>query len=243
MRNKNAVTAKAAGLMLVLAGAANAGIIADPKTDWSDTSNPHSGWSYDGGGNASLLSTSAWDPGEMSGQSAWADPGVGTLPAWFLSTAVFNGFGASSADWQLGDIVTHTDGVGLGFDSVTWTSSVTGYIDVVGSLWNGRNIGRENGWRLRHSNGDVILASGQLTSGDGHGRSSPESFAVHSFFAHVGDVFTLELGPTSTTTGDFVGVSLTFSDAAAPEPSSVWLLAGGALAFAWTRRIVAGVTR
>ncbi len=229
--------------MLVLAGAANAGIIADLRTDWSNTSNPHLGWSYGGTGYANLSSTSAWDSSEMSGQAAWASPSGSTLPSWFLSSAVFNGFGANTADWQIGDVVTHTSGEGLGFDTVSWTSSVTGYVDVVGSLWNGRSIGRENGWALVHSNGDVVLASGQLTSGDGHGWSSPETFAVSSFFAHAGDVFTLEVGPTSTPTGDFVGVNLTFSDAAAPEPASIWLLAGGAVAFAWSRRTVKGITR
>ena len=191
----------------------------DLAADWSDATNPNGGWTYREGANA-LPSVPDWTP-LLSPvvQPAWA-PSVTSgnfLPAWFKSTtsATSNN---PELDFVAGDVVVvSTDlsnGSANGPANVIWTSPINGAIDVSGSVWMLRDIGRSNRWELLHNG--VPLSSGDIFSGDPFDRSSPFNFAdgsggpgvLKAIPVSVGDVIQLDIVRTSGF-GDFVGVNLT----------------------------------
>jgi hypothetical protein len=197
----------------------------DLKADWSDVSNPNGPWSYQEGNNL-LPHVSAWQSGDfVTAQSAWARAGTGTsiIPAWFKSSGTLGN--PLSYDWLDGDIVIHTtdnaNGVGSGPGNVTWTSPLTGFINISGAVWMGRDIGRSNRWTLA-KNG-VTLTSGDVSSGDAYSRASPFYFANGSagptVLANVpvspGDVLKLQLEKTSQY-GDYIGVDFTIVASLSP---------------------------
>jgi hypothetical protein len=204
-------------LVLAVVGQSKADVY-DLLTDWSDTDNPNGPWAYLEGNNP-LPHVDSWQSqlgGWTMAQSGWArsENGNNRLPFWFQS----NGSENFSPDWLAGDIIVHThddvNGVGNGLAAVTWTSPDGGTITISGAVWNGRNIGRGNDWRLYLN--DQLLTSGHIESGDGHTRDQPFDLATGSGGADVlvdvpvaaGDLVRLELQRT-TQPGDFVGVNLT----------------------------------
>lgn len=202
----------------------------DLAADWSDSTNPNGVWSYNEGSN-SLAHVSDWQPGAFSTpQPAWAPSGGSNpfLPAWFM----VNGTPTFASDIQAGDIVVHStddfNGVGSGSANVTWTSPISGGVDISGFAWAGREIGRSNSWALL-LNG-TPLTSGSVGSGDAYDRSNPFLFssgsggsaALDNVSVMLGDVLTL-LVTKSSSAGDFVGVALTVMQV--PEPSTAVLLA------------------
>ncbi|HEY1471917.1 MAG TPA: hypothetical protein VGF61_22955, partial [Candidatus Acidoferrum sp.] len=191
----------------------------DLKAQWSNSSNPNGVWSYDQGTNP-LPFQANWRPGDYSGpQPAWARSADSNtfLPAWLkLSTTPTQPF---PIDMQIGDVGLHTtdttNGVGAGPGNVTWTSPITGNVDLSGSVWEARNIGRSNHWSLT-INGNLV--SGGDISAANSSRSSPFDLAsgtggpgvLNNISVFAGEVIKLQFDETSPDAfGDFVGVNFT----------------------------------
>jgi hypothetical protein len=210
-------------LLLSAVAPVSAGLISDLKADWSNITFHPGDWTYGLASNG-LVFVPDWDGSEFShAQGAWAFDANGVLPVYLRSAGAFSGVGAATSDWQLGDIVSHT---GNGTVLIQWTSPITGSVDLSVGFWNGRNIGRSNDWEVRRSVDSDILASGNLSSGDGHTRAAPASF-LGTYSVTVGDVYYLQLDPHPGSSGDFVGINFTVTDAAAPEPGTAMICLSG----------------
>ncbi|MFN0204920.1 MAG: LamG domain-containing protein [Planctomycetota bacterium] len=207
-------------------------VMFDLGSDWSDTENPNGTWQYREGTNA-LPHVNAW--GDVFGdefvgdQPAWARTGGGNtfLPGWFKSSVPL--VDPMQYDFKSGDIVTHStddgNGAGSGAANVLWTSPFTGVVDVSGSVWMTRNIGRSNDWFLYHNS--TLLTQGNIASGDPFDRATPMSFSAGGGGASVlrditiaaGDTIRLEFVKTSQF-GDAIGVNLSMS-VAVPEQATI----------------------
>ncbi|MGL4551671.1 MAG: hypothetical protein ACRC33_10820 [Gemmataceae bacterium] len=217
-----------------LPSAVNGALIANVGADWSDVTNPNTvgfgTWSYRQG-SSPLPHVANWTPlGAATPQPAWAPgtSGGNFLPAIFKATS-------DQFDWKTGDIVMHTtdafNGVFSGPGNIVWTSPFTGLIDISGSVWMGRDIGRGNDWKLYLNS--TLLTSGHIESGDPYSRASPFSLlsgsggpsALNDVTVGTGDTIRLEITRT-TPPGDFVGINLSIEGAAVsavPEPGSLTL--------------------
>ena len=175
--------------------------------DWSDTANPNGVWSYGGldtgllwGSGFDLLSVhqSAWLPGDLgANQPAWADT-AGGFPGWFKSK------GTGLWDCPSGKVACHTPTV------LKWTSTHTGQINISGSLWPLRNLGRTINWELKHN--QTVISGGLLQWGSTSG--NPQGFETGSGGSVVlsrsvkeGDVIELRFYKAGTY-DDFVGVNM-----------------------------------
>jgi hypothetical protein len=192
----------------------------DLQTDWSDATNPNGVWSYNEGTNA-LPHLSWWQRnlgGWTNAQPGWArsEDSNNRLPFWFQST----GSEDFVHDWQARDVVVHTtddaNGVGNGPANLTWTSPMSGIVDISGGVWMGRDIGRAIAWTLYKN--DTPLTSGAISSSDPYSRTNPFTYALGSGGAGPitglavvpGDVIKLELVRTGPY-GDFAGVNLSLT--------------------------------
>jgi hypothetical protein len=217
------------------------GITWDLRSDWSDTTNPNGAWTYKAG-NAVLPRVAQWPLAPPSPPlGGW---GVTNLPFWFKSTT-----SPAGVDWQVGDVVVHTqddfNGAGNGTANITWTSPLNGAVNITGNAWMAAEIDsiaggpRGNRWNLYVRN--ALVSTGTVASGDVYSRANPFLFAAGSggpgplanVPVSVGDKITLEVVRTSVD-GYFVGTNLTIT--AVPEPSAVALLGGGAIGFRFVRK-------
>jgi hypothetical protein len=221
----------------------------DLTTDWSDSLNPNGVWSYNQG-STPLPHQTSW-VGFGTAQPAWArstgNADTTYLPAWFKVTAANSGV----IDLLTGDVGLHTtdtaNGVGSGPGNVTWTSPVTGTVNLSGSVWQTRNIGRSNHWSLFINNS--VITAGDI-SGSNSSRNSPFSLAggtsgssvLQNISVSTGDVIRLQFDQNSgNNLGDFVGVRFTvettITSTTAPEPGTLAFLAlGGTLVVVRRRR-------
>jgi len=212
-----------------------AGVIYDLNADWSDAANPNGAWTYRHGTTA-LPSQANYLPSHFpAGQPAWAVApfGAGHIPSWLRNStpAVIAGM-----DFLIGDVIVHAhdnaNGAGLGVANVIWTSPTDGFVDIHGAVWLARNIGRSTRFNLFHNS--ILLATGDLFTGDPFSRATPLEFSALNLATSAGDVIRLEILRTSTF-GEFTGVNLTIDlsqpDAAIPEPSTLALVLPGAIGF------------
>jgi hypothetical protein len=88
-------------------------------------------------------------------------------------------------------------------------------VTLSGGLWEVRNIGRSNQWQITQNGKSV--ASCQLLSGDGHGRSNPERFDSSALAVKKGDAFQLTI-TRLTSEGDLVGVNWSVQFTPTPPP-------------------------
>lgn len=191
----------------------------DLAADFSNAANPNGPWAYREGENTLPL-TPNWS--QIVGvQPAYSREVIGQnfLPVW-MQSAFDNPLGADGTvlDALTGDVIVHsTDnfrGPG-GIANVIWTSPVDGILEISGSVWMARDIGRSNTWELL-LNGN-LLSAGSLSSGDPFDRDNPFEFedgaglgALSGVPVHIGDVLRLNVTRTSSA-GDFVGVNLAIS--------------------------------
>jgi hypothetical protein len=231
-----AILSIALGLICSGAWEATASEIYDVQADWSNTSNPNGTWGYREADNF-LPAVESWQRtlgGWTTAQPGWAESedGNNRLPFWFQS----NGTETFGHDWLAGDIVVHSrddgNGVGNGIANLTWTSPIDAPVDITGSVWLGRDIGRAVDWSLWVNN--IQLTGGSLFSGDAFDRANPFDLATGSGGAAVlqhlnliaGDVVRVEF-ETISGAGEFVGVNLTIVQA--PEnvvPDSLTITRG-----------------
>lgn len=202
------------------------------QTDWSETANPNGPWSLNAG-NTSLphISGSTLPGGALVAQPGWAlcDSCRGF---WFKAIVT-----PPNTDWLLGDIVVHTQDQGSQPPAnVTWTSPVSGFASVSGSVWMDDFFpSRGNQWNLYIKG--VLASSGQLTGTDPYSRSSPFNLATGSggvapllnIPVNVGDIISLELVRT-TSDGFFIGTNLSVS--AVPEPTTLIMMMIGTVLLA-----------
>lgn len=225
-------TALMAGLCAQIAGAA---VIANLSTDFSLTSNPtSSGWAFRAG--AGLANSSEGLAGwGLPGETGWRS----TFPLVYFQAAANPDPGY---DWLAGDIITHTPEDTTIESAYEWTSNYTGAVDILATVWNGRNIDRGTAFALKINGATQV--SGSIQSGDGHTRNNAFPFGVIAFSLLTGDIVRLELrklnAPGLTFFGDFVGTNLSIStrdQAVVPEPGSaaLTLLAAAVLAVAKIR--------
>ena len=187
--------------------------------NWSDAANPNGTWTYrqgsfalpsvpnfDFAGSVAMKPQPAWAPSNTAGEY---------LPPWFKIRSTVTGF-----DSDVGDVLVHStdesNGANSGVANVTWISPGAGTVTLSGGLWEVRNIGRSNKWQITQNGTSV--ASGQLLSGDGHGRSNPERFDKSAITVKKDDVFQLTI-TRLTNSGDLVGVdwSIQFTPTVPPE--------------------------
>jgi hypothetical protein len=156
--------------------------------------------------------------------------------AWLKATAV-DPICSASCDFLTDDVLTHSwDATGNGAGSaapseVVWTAPFAGDVDLSGSVWLARNIGRAVDWTLLVNN--VMQDSGSLSDGDAFSRAAPDSFLVSGLSVAQNDTIVLRFvtGGNSAGGGEFVGVNLTIDAEPVaepiPEPTTALLLAGG----------------
>jgi len=193
--------------------------------DWSDATNPNGDWSYNQGATPLSTNVLGWPASDFGPtQRAWANGNAipDLIPAW-MKSSVDPGAGF---DWLVGDVIAHStddfSGGSNGLANVTWTSSISGSLDIAGGVWLGRDgLGRSNDWSLFLNGG--LLGSGSVFDGDAFSRASPNTFSFLGVGITPGDILKFELTKTSEF-GEFVGVNLTIT----PEPlSTVLFLIGG----------------
>lgn len=146
-----------------------------------------------------------------SPQAAYApNPLIGFVPAWYQS----RDYELFTNDIYLGDVITHsTDPANAGMSgegNITWTAPFPATVTISGGIWNGKNTGRGNMFRL-WKNG-VFLSAGSISSGDGHtwgnmllltqGTGGP---GVAQIPVAKNDVLMIEILRT-TTYGEFAGL-------------------------------------
>ncbi len=192
----------------------------DLKADWSEASNPNGAWACCESDNP-LPKVVGWQNVCLGGwavpQDGWAEDVCSTsrLPFWYKSNGSET-FG--SKDIQAGDIIVHStdpfNGFGNGDARLIWSAPTEGRVDITGSLWLARNIGRANDWTL-FLNG-VAVSKGALFDGDPYSRASPMDLAVGSGgpsalidqYVCAGASVVLQISRTGGLPGEFTGINL-----------------------------------
>lgn len=224
----NARICAASSACLAISTVSN-GQIFDLKTDWSETSNPNGAWSYCESNNP-LPKVVGWQNICLGGwsvpQDGWALDACSTsrLPFWYKS----NGSEAfANKDIQAGDIIVHStdpsNGFGNGDARLIWAAPTVGRVNITGSVWLARNIGRANDWTL-FLNG-VAVSTGALFDGDPYSRANPMDLALGSGGASAlvdqyvcpGSSVVLQISRTGGLPGEFTGINLQIEFTAA-EP-------------------------
>ncbi len=226
--------------VLLLAGTAGADTY-DLRTDFSSTSNPHGTWSFNKG-SSTLPSQPDYDSthGFVTDQQAWAQaayPFQGHVPVW-LQASKDNLW---DADVKQGDILMHpSHGPSTlppyAEGNVTWTSPLTGVVDISGNVWFGESTfaGRSVDWVL-YFNG-TPLTSGTVSYGDAYNRDNPMQFGVLTKNVNPSDVIMFQAVGTSGKIPWFIGVNLTIDATPVPLPPSVLLFGAGLLGLPLLRR-------
>ncbi len=247
-------------LFIVLFGSSSFAtpVFYDLQSEWSDSQNPNGVWSYSDGSGPITNHVDAYLPTAFAApQPAWvynAGFGPGHIVSWFKATD--NGLETCNCgvtDWLIGDIITHTwdpfsSGISTPHSNVSWTSPEAGNIDINGSVWLARSVGRSSNWDIL-LNG-VSVTGGSIFSGDAYDRANPFDVATGSGGASVlmnipvvaGDQVKL-LFTTTSFAGDFVGmnfgVELTPDSApppGIPEPTTLALMGLGLAGIGYGRR-------
>jgi hypothetical protein len=227
------VLAVAVGAQLVAATAAMA-TTWDLRADWSNTSNPNGPWEFLQGVGALPAQS------DVAGFGPGFAPGVvagNFLPFWVQASG-----DDATTGYLTGDILVHSvdpfnGNPALGETSVSWTSPISGVIDVAGELWYAHNPQvRSNDFELRLNS--TLIASGIVGSTSGYDRANPLAFGATGLTVSQGDVVSLILR-SGQAAGAINGVNLTIT----PEPESLALLSAAAVALLASWRRSRGILR
>ncbi|HUN82701.1 MAG TPA: hypothetical protein VMV81_14445 [Phycisphaerae bacterium] len=214
-------------LLIIIAPAPGATVVnyANLKSDWSNVSNPNAGpfgaWSYTQGGTPlSAISHWAGDGGQtLVGWGPAANAPGDFLPFFFQTTSPYG-------DSEAGDVLIHTtdgaNGDSNGPAVLLWTSNVTGTVNVIGSLWPPRLIGRLNDYQLSlvRDGTPTVLDAGQIVEDGSISRCVPIRFRIPGLTINPGDVLMLQITQNASSPfGDFAGVSLSVSSGNCPNSS------------------------
>ncbi len=231
---------RAAQLILFVSIAVSARVAAqspciwDLAADWSTTANPSGPWSYEAGGVPFATFQPNWVACSNSftpNQGGWAaaNCNFGHIPVAFRLSSIAN----FPLDIGQGEVGVHSwDGFngppGYSPVSITWTSPIAGVIDVDGSAWLARTIGRSVAFLLTVNGSPAASAS--LVSGGPFTRATPYSFASSGVSVVPGSQVRMQFVTTSAA-GDFVGMRLTIrtqSCTIVPTTTFIPLATGGA---------------
>lgn len=205
----------------------------DLTDDWSDTQNPNGAWAYESPV-GSLLTTHwfDWDPQGCcftSTQPAWANaqwPGFEHEAVWFKTVSP-----TVVSDLPIGTVGTHGLAGGPGGTGITWTSPVTGYVQITGGTWLANKVGRSMDWAMFHNGSPLSQAN--LTSSDPFTSANPMEFSAGSggtdaltVFVSQNDVISLQYGPPSGF-AEFVGADLRITKLSPPSALEVRPNKGG----------------
>ena len=249
-----------ASLLLVLLAVgfsprADAGQVYDLASDWSDTNNPNGVWQY-GTMSPSLVFTpfaihvndyvNVGPPAFTGDQPAWTD----TLNTGNNGTpqGLAKSVGNSLFDFPAGLVGGHTP-ASSDYLAVQWTAPAAGTIDLSGSVWMWRDLGRHEALSLFVGGNALISGVPIPVRSDGVTSSNPFTLA-QAIVAGGGSAGSLlDISVTAGETvilaarridvEDFVGMNFTvnFTGASVPEPSALVLMSvGTAFGAIWLSR-------
>lgn len=220
---------------------AAAGTTYDLAADWSDTSNPNGVWKY------GTLSPSHVFTAFSIHVNDYVNVGppafTGNQPAWTDSVNTGNNgspeglaksVGNSLFDFPTGMVGGHTP-ASSNYLAVEWTAPAAGKIDLSGSTWMWRDLGRHEAISLFVGGSTLINGVAIPTRSDGVTSSNPFTLdqAIVTGGGSVGSLDSISVTAGETVilaarridAEDFVGLNFTVNFAASvPEPSSIVML-------------------
>jgi len=201
------------------ANSSDAGVVYDATADFTLTSNPAGTWSYlysnDTVRDGSYSLFTEIDPLSGQGSLVWhADAGVSTAgrPYAGINTTTVLG------SWQVGELALHPGRSGLasgdGLAILTWTSPVTGTVNVNYSLAMGLNGNVL--WFFEKNDGANTLDSGNLA-----GSSATDSILLTNVSVTAGDDLNLVIHNNGSVGSDLVRLTnATIEVSSVPEPTT-----------------------
>jgi len=224
--------------MMLAASTANAAVY-DLQSDWSESSNPNGPWAFRHG--STLLTWFSEIPVTgIANQGMW---GTSNVIGNFVPVAFRAAYDGSviGLDYLAGDIFLgardFANGSMNGVGTIAWTSPVSGTIDITGSIWTMRAIGRSTDWALVLD--DTTLNGGNL-SGATHSRNNALPLNFTGLAVSIGDVLEFRFDTPANQLGDPLGLSLTITThneaQPAPEPATLAVLSATVVAFGALRR-------
>jgi hypothetical protein len=229
-------------LTLGFSPCADAGQVYDLASDWSDSTNPNGVWQY-GTLSPSLVFTpfpihvnnyiNVGPPAFTGDQPAWTDTvntGNNGSPQGLAKSV-----GNSLFDFPAGSVGGHTP-ASSDYLAVQWTAPAAGTIDLSGSVWMWRDLGRHEALSLFANDNALISGVPIPIRSDGVNSSNPFTLAQAIVAGGGGAGSLLDIPVTSgetiilaarrIDTEDFVGMNFTinFTAASVPEPSTLVLM-------------------
>ena len=225
-----------AALMLCTAASSFAAVY-DVQADFSNSDNPNGTWGYMVG-NSFLLHSNSPNPNALN--PVLTNGFWGTSPDYNSSImqATGNGSGASGytdSDFLAGDVLVHSTNPGTGDPSrIVWTAPEAGEIDYDFSIWYAHSpITRSNTYMLK-LNG-TPLETGVLLPIDN--RPNAHTYSDTDISVLAGDILEIEIVPTiGQNFGSLAGVGFVVDFTGIPEPTTLSVLAAGAVVCLRRRR-------
>ena len=202
------------------ANTSDAGVVYDATADFTLSSNPSGTWSYlysnDTVRDGSYSLFTEVDPLGVDGPLAWhADIGASTASRpWAGIKTTATGFGS----WQVGELALHPgrsgNAAGDGLAILTWTSPVTGTVNVNYSLAMG--LSGNVLWFFEKNDGTNTLDSGSLA-----GSAATDSILLTNVSVTAGDDLSLVIHNNGSVGNDLVRLTnATIEISSVPEPAT-----------------------
>jgi hypothetical protein len=205
-------------------------VIADLKSDWSNTQNPHQTpagtWSFLQD-TLPLAKIDRWSAGNAAGWGPPANTPGDFLPFRLQASSDGGPAHEFGPDFKSGDILIHTtdptNSAREGAATISFRSALTGTATIKGNLWPTRFLDRTNDWLLllRPNGPSETLASGTLPEDHTITREQPAAIDIRPFTLRRDDTIQLIISRNPASVfGDFAAAALTITiipeNAAAP---------------------------